>query len=471
MTLPAFPTLITTTGDTDWAKYLTWMEDDLSLDERVNNNMLLQGNSIRNVSFNEALTHLSLDTKPTAARRLLLFKDLPAMQQGAHHGQAMFILGYDLASTEFFLRLFERLPSTMYLIPECWEFGAEILRLSVGEVLEILRGGDSTELSTLKPSFWSEWNEDIGFKTVVVILFAQWILDFSIVLPLDAGVAGRVEESLLMWRESMLVEFEAGEGSVFDVVEEEHDEQSDAGMGSEIGQEVARSRTWLDSPPSEVNLEISTISSFCAQDEPSQAPPFIDTASHCRRATYDSDEEEGWAALEDWAARNKLEAPTMAVTTNTSVAGAAAELIPDENVPSSASSKADVPESHLEALDQESSVDAKRFSGSSTLCDGCEEDKEKLAFTNMMHKAMLGEGSVSAMLEVYLDYVTKSPEHDSDKKRKELFDFLLAHVEVRQGDSLSVRETLQRLKEMGLTEDGSAETAGVEMKATSDSGI
>jgi len=107
---PDFPDITKASGETDWGKYLAYMEDDMSFEERINNNMLLEGSSIREISANQSLTQLSLDLERDDGRMMLLFKDLPAMRQGKQVGQAMYILGYDLARPDFFLRLFEKLP-------------------------------------------------------------------------------------------------------------------------------------------------------------------------------------------------------------------------------------------------------------------------------------------------------------------------------------------------------------------------
>lgn len=170
MTLPPFPNLATRAGETDWAKYLIWMEDDMSFEERTNNNMLVAGNSIQEVSSEEVITHLSLHIGPTAKRRILLFKDLPAMRQGQHDGLAMYILGYDAAESVFFVRRFERLSSKIELLPQYWDCGKEVVWLSVGRVLQILRDVDYGDASTDHASVLPEWDEELGFKVVVVAM-------------------------------------------------------------------------------------------------------------------------------------------------------------------------------------------------------------------------------------------------------------------------------------------------------------
>lgn len=466
---PDFPDITKASGETDWGKYLAYMEDDMSFEERINNNMLLEGSSIREISANQSLTQLSLDLERDYGRMMLLFKDLPAMRQGKQVGQAMYILGYDLARPDFFLRLFEKLPSTISLLPQHWDFSIEILRLTVGDVLDMLEDNDVVNLSTLHQCILPWWDEELGFKVVILILFGQWILDFDRAFIWEEETK-MLRELLVKWRVLLSAGMDGQKEFAHDVEEEVEERQSHVEEGDTKGaQEVAAQDVSKESSLVSHSPEASHISSLVDDGIPQHAPPSLKVPRHRQKDTYDSDEEDEWAALEKWAASKKQESPLKAVNPEqvSETALVAPELSADDNIdPTNAFLTPERVKSPLEIFDLENPADAKRFSDLSTLCDGCEGNKEKLTFSNTLRNAMLSAGSIEAMTEVYLDFVRKNPEHDSERKRIELLEFLLGHVEEKDGGLLSVEKMLEELKDMGLTED-EAEAAEAERGGSS----
>lgn len=436
MALPPFPDLVTAAGKTDWAEYLLWMEDDMSLEERTNNNMLLVGNAIRDVSSEDVITHLSLDIVPIAKRRFLLFKDLPAMRQGQHDGLAMYILGYDVAETMLFVRRFERLSSKIELLPRYWDCGKEVVWLSVGRLLQILQEVDLGDASTSHASVLPEWDEELGFKVVVVTMFAQWVLDFGDGLRMMTEVAEIVQMLLSRWRDSLLTDSAGVMTSGRQLEGEKASRQPYEGV--DTTRVVSVSKT--------LSLETAQSSGVCDHETATQASPLTNDAACDRRDTYDSDEEEEWAALEDWAARNKSVKQTNTVNTEpdgraaTSYADFSPEKAPERN---DAFLTPERIQSPVHASDLVKLVDTKRISDSSTLYDGCEENKERLTFTCTVLDAMSNTRSTKAMLKVYSEFVKEHPEHDSEKKRWQLFEFLVAHVGEENGGPFAVTNTLE----------------------------
>lgn len=439
MSLPPFPDLVNTAGETDWAEYLLWMEDDMSLEERTNNNMLLVGNTIRDVSSKDVITHLSLDIVPIAKRRFLLFKDLPPMRQGQHDGLAMYILGYDAADTMLFVRRFERLSSKIELLPQYWGCGKEVVWLSVGRLLQILQEVDLGDASTSHASVLPEWDEELGFKVVVVAMFAQWVLDFGSGLRMMTEVAEMAQMLLSRWKDSLLTDSAGVMTSVRQFEGEKASHQPYEGVDTTEGEGVVSVRKSL-------RLKTAHSSAVCDHKTATQASPLTDNAARDRRDTYDSDEEEEWAALEDWAARNKPERQINTAETEPEgrAATSYADLSPDKaSEPNDAFLTPERIQSPLDASDLVKLVDTKRFSDSSTLYDGCEENKERLTFTCTVLDAMSNTGSTEAMLKVYSEFVKEHPEHDSEKKRWQLFEFLVAHVGEENGGPFSATNTLE----------------------------
>ncbi|KAI9880339.1 MAG: hypothetical protein M1830_003950 [Pleopsidium flavum] len=451
--VPDVPDITNGTGDADWSKYLAWMEDDMSFEERINNNMLLDGSLVQEVSSNQTFIYLGLDLQHHHGQMMLLFKDLPAMNQGKHIGQAMYILGYDLARPGFFLRFFEKLPSTIYVLPQHWNFGIETLRLTVGEVFHILQDNDCLDLSVFQQSILPEWDEELGFKLVVLIMFGQWILDFERALICDKETTEIMRRLLVKWRESLPAGLNEVKKSIHDIDDGVLETQFHEEKGNMKGaQEFAAVDLSMESPL----VQTSQLSSFSDDGSPRYAMSSIKVPRIRKRQTYDSDEEEEWAALEKWAASKKQESALKALnheqTSETALVAPALSL--DDNIdPTNAFVTRERAKSLVEVLDLGNPTDAKRFSDISTLCDACEGNKEKPTFANTLRSAMLSEGSIEAMMEVYLDFVKKHPEQDSERKRTELFKFLLGHVEEKDGGSVSVGKTLEDLKSMSVTEE------------------
>lgn len=445
MALPPFPSLVSTAGETDWAKYLLWMEDGMSFEERTNNNMLIVGNAIREVSFDDVITHLSLDIVSTTKRRILLFKDLPAMRQGQHDGLAMYILGYDAVERVLFVRRFERLSSKIELLPRYWNCGREAVWLSVGRLLQLLRDVKVGDACTSHASILPEWDEELGFKVVVVAMLAQWILDFSTGFWMMTEVAEIAQMFLSRWRDSLLTDSAGIMTSVHQFEERHASHQPYEGVDSTEGEEVV-------SVSKSLCLKTAHSSSVCDHKTATQTSPLIDDTARDRGDTYDSDEEEEWAALEDWAARNKPEKQIK--TINTEPEGRAAtwqaDFSPDKALkPKTPLLTPERVQPPLHASELVRVVDTKRFSDSSTLCDEYDENKEGLTFTNTVRNAMLSKGSIEAMLKVYSEFVKEHPEHDSEKKRSELFKFLVAHVGEKDGGTFSVTDISRVLKKIG----------------------
>lgn len=448
-------------GETDWAKYLLWMEDDMSLEERTNNNMFLTGDSIRDVSSDEVLQHLSSDATPTIQRSILLFKDLPAVRQGQHDGLAMYILGYDAADRLFFVRRFERLSSKIELLPRYWDCGKEKVCLSIEGVLQILRDVNLSAASTSHASVFPEWDEELGFKVVVLAMFAQWVLDFSGSFRMTEAVEEIAATLLWNWRYSLLTGTAGARACVHKFDEEEANERPSGGNERGEMQVVGKWSTPPDSPSSDGSSGSPQASAVDDTEKSDQvSSPIAITANDRRAKTYDSDEEEEWAALRQWAARSKLRNATQNVAAEPAAGLVAtrADNSPDSLLRLTSALMTPKREySPFDISDPAKPVDAKRFSDTSTLCDEGEESKETFAFANAIRHAMLKEGSIEAMLKVYLEFVKKHPEHDSKKKRADLFEFLVAHVGEEDGGSLSVIETLPVSEKMGLAEEKVAE--------------
>ncbi|KAI9873412.1 MAG: hypothetical protein M1830_000440 [Pleopsidium flavum] len=464
---PDFPDVTNESGGTDWAKYLAWMEDDMSFEERINNNMLLEGSVVQEVSSNQSLTQLSLDLEQDGAPTMLLFKDLPAMHQGKRIGKAMYILGYDLRCLSFFLRLFEELPSTISVLPQHWDLGVETLRLTVEDVLCVLQDNVGVDLRSLRQDLLHGWDEEHGFKIVVLILFGQWIVDFERAFMWEEETTEIIRGLLVKWRKLLSMGLVEVLESVHDVEEEEGDRQLQVEeVDTEGAQEAGALNVSMESPL----VQTPQVSTFSDEGSPQCAPRSIKVPRVRKRDTYDSDEEEEWAALEQWAACKKLELPVNGVKPEqiSETAPLTPEFSPDNDLDRTdaflAPERADSPAGVAEVKD---SANEKRYSDLSTLCDGCEGNKEKLTFANTLRNAMLNDGSIQAMTEVYLEFVQKNPAHDSESKRRQLFAFLLTHIEEKDGGSLSVQGSMEQLKEMGVAEE-EAETAGVKKKASSD---
>lgn len=277
-----------------------------------------------------------------------------------------------------------------------------------------------------------------------------------------AEVAEIAKILLSRWRDSLLTDFAGAMASVhqFEGFEEKKaSQQPDQEVSTTEGAEMR-------SVSESLCLKTARGSSVCAHETSVHASSPIDDASRDRRNIYDSDEEEEWAALENWAAHNKLEKQIK--TVNTEAGGRTATSQADlsshkaselnEPVPTPERVQSPLDESDLSRLGH-----MKRFSDSSTLCDVFEENKERSKFIKTVRNAILNEGSIVAMLEVYLKFVKEHPEHDSEKKRLEFLEFLVTHGGEKDGESYPVTDALQVLKKVSLAEEKEADREDVEI--------
>ena len=462
LALPAFPNVLNPASETDWAKYLLWIEDDMSCEERMNNNMLLTNNSIRELSSHGVIMHLSLDIKPSIKqrRRNLLFKDLPGMRREKHDGLAMYILGYDATDRLFFVRRFERLSSKIELLPRYWDCGSEMLALSVGRLLQMLRDSELRNASSDHSSVLPEWDEELGFKIVVVAMFAQWMLDFSSGFQMTEEVVEITNMLLSRWKDSLLSGSVGATSHLSNANAGKGDEGTSGNHSGGGAQVVKELKTPAESPLCDDCSKSSQTSDLGDDKRAGHASSPVATAPHYERGTtYDSDEEEEWAGLQEWATRSKLRQSTEAVTTE-AVAGPATlreELKPESRLrPTSPLITPEGGEPLSDSSDPASSIDVRRFSDSSTLFDEGGKYKASLTFTEAMRNAMLKECSIEAMLKVYSEFVKEHVEHNVERKRFDLFEFLVAHVEENDSSSLFVKNTRQEPKERDLAEEPQA---------------
>lgn len=454
--LQDFQRMVDASGQTDYWRYLLRVENNMSREERANNNMLLQGDRVLALSCERSLVHLHLERQIRDETAILLFKDLPVMRQGRQLDREMYILGYDLARPGFILRAFERLPPTMALMPDFWDSGIEVIRMTGREVVTVLEGGVDSGAVTLQEALLPRWKDELGMKVVVLVLFGQWILDFKKAFMWERSME-RLEELVLKWRDFLSESWSEETGHKHDLAKVE-DEQPllEEEIDTRGAQEVKVLDVVMDSPVLTQSPAAAILACGPDHGSPSTMPPSIKVPRLRKRIVYDSDEEEEWAALQEWAARQKPEPHNEVASTDLTAEelSSGLELSHNDTVdPTDAFLAPEPVESPMEVFDIEKPVDAKRFSDLSTLCDGCEGNNAKLTFANTLSNAMLNEGSIEAMTNAYLDFARRNPEHDSEAKRDALFKFLLSHVDETVGGLLSVERTMKQLQEMGVKEE------------------
>ncbi|KAI9873411.1 MAG: hypothetical protein M1830_000439 [Pleopsidium flavum] len=400
-------------GQTDYRKYLLRIENEMSYQERVSDNVLLDGDCVLELSHERSLVHLHSDRRGKEKESVLLFKDLPIMQQGSQIGQAMYMLGYDLSS------------------------GVEVLRLTTQEVTDVLERKIDEKGFIMQQTMLPEWHDELDMKIVVLILIGQWLHDFNEVFQL-----GEVGANAFNISETE----EIAEFALERTAERERDPVNNhnegiqeviakcaintvAGKESKGDIEIHKSSSkesevLVGRSEYHVNAE-GTIEATSDHGSADYAAFSIKIPRVRKIDTYDGEEEEEWATLVAW--REQQTSPTKLAVTGTEPVSAqkSSKLSPENGMDPTQAFSTSERVQWPEFLDEDENVDQKRFSNTSTLCEDCEAAQGEVISANTARNAQLQEGSLNTIVDAYLKNVAKYPENDSVQKRKALLKFLL----------------------------------------------
>ena len=170
----------------DYQQYLWRIEGGLTSETRRNNTMIMEERTVKQVSFDYYRQSNPFRDVPETERFIIIHRlPLPSPDQ-RFYGDA-YLLGCDASSKLLFARRFVHgCPNDHTELPLVWENGMEVFRISVDHLLLILTnslvGDDVIRLPRLVGSQYClvvgymEW---LGMEVIILIRFAQWVLDFA----------------------------------------------------------------------------------------------------------------------------------------------------------------------------------------------------------------------------------------------------------------------------------------------------
>ncbi|KAI9750455.1 MAG: hypothetical protein M1835_001387 [Candelina submexicana] len=96
---------------------------------------------------------------------------------------------------------------------------------------------------------------------------------------------------------------------------------------------------------------------------------------------------------------------------------------------------------------------AASHSSSTELCEDCSRNVDSLLAANTLRNAQLTESSVDAMLQSYKKHMTIYPELDAEENRRNIYEYLMAHINEEDGGTLNWERYLEELKHKGVVEE------------------
>ena len=441
-TLPNLTQHSRPTLKTDWSAYLSWIENDLSYRERTEDNVLLINGFAHVIATDTAaacISHAHFDGQAQCA--VLLFYDLPVAKAGAVVGSEVHVLGYDLLEGEFVVVWFEECPRGLGELAVGWrEKWLEMCRFKFQDIVRVL---DDPKLAEDVSPAWeeefgsevfSEWKEELGLKVCALLLITQFVLDFRGAFDLELYKVWYLQALLTAWRRKVgRWSFAAKKAAALDLSDPGMSSGSSASLVDESFGEPEGSPgsvTFSFGNPGSKKELLASLESYTMT--PSRGNTYKRRPEQC---IYDEEDEEGWGALQNWAASQQDSAvelagskpakgPPTSVYESSRYATSSDEAIsptttfttPPENVPLR------IP---LLQLDDRCPSDATENSECSNL--------------DTFYKISLERSSVIAMADALKELVEKRPALDSAKNQKKLKELLAELVHEAEANPLEVQ--------------------------------
>ncbi|KAA6411176.1 MAG: hypothetical protein FRX48_05488 [Lasallia pustulata] len=453
MCQPSLPNLALPCGPTsktDWSAYLAWVENNLSYRERTEDNVLLINDMVKVLSASAAASYINFPHLAGPAEwAVLLFYDLPVTKAGAVVGSEVYVLGYDLLEEKFIVVRFEECPVGLRELAVGWrEKGSEMCRRSFQEIDRVL---DDPKLADKVSPNWErefgsrvlpEWKEELGLKICALLFITQFVLDYQGTFNLDLHEVWHLQALLTAWRRKI------GRGW-FATKKTTALDLSDPGMSS--GSSASPVDGSFDGPegsPGSVTFSFGNPNSKKEKKEllaslESYKITLSRGNTYKRRpeqCIYDEEDEEGWGALEAWAASQQGSAVKLAGSNSGKIPfGSNFESIryatsSDEGISPTttfANPPEDVPSLvPLLELNHHGSSDATADDGRTNLNTPCQTHLEG--------------SSVVAIASALKELVEKRPGLDSAKNKKKLRELLAELVNEAEAIPLEVqREVIE----------------------------
>lgn len=507
MCRPALPNLAQSSGPatkTDWTAYLAWVLNDLSYRERTEDNVLIVNDVANVVSTNTVATCLN---RPhfvgPLERASLLFYDLPVVEAGAVVGSEVHVLACDLLNKEFIVVWFEECPLGLAELAAGWkEKGTEMCRCNFQEIDHFL---DDPKLADETSPAWEkelasralpEWTAELGLKVCVLLIITQFILDFQGPFDLDIHHVWHLQALLTAWRRKVdRWWLAAKQAAALDLSDPGISSGSSAPPADESfeGPEGSPgSITFSFGNPSSRKELIASLESFTMT--PSRGNTYKSRPEQC---VYDEEDEEGWEALQNWAAGHQdsavepagskaaekkeliasLEAFTMTPSRGNTYKRRPEQCIYDEEdeegwgalqiwaagqqdpaVEPSGSKPAEVPSwptSESTTYATSSNEDASPTTSPTApsdyvpqhvpllqlndLCPLDSKENSECIVLNVQHETSFEGGSIIAMANTLKELVEKQPSLNSVKNQKRLREFLTQLVNEAEANPLEVQ--------------------------------
>lgn len=281
--------------------------------------MLLVNGTANVISTNAAVMYLNLPHLVGQAEcAALLFYDMPVVKAGAVVGSEVYILAYDLLKEKFFVVWFKECPLDLGELAAGWkEKGTEMCRGGFEDVVRVL---DDRKLAEDVSPSWKEdfgsralpeWNEELGLKVCALLLITQFVLDFQGPFDLQPYKVWHLQALLTSWRRKVARWwFSAKQTAALDLPDPGLSSGSDPSPvdASFNGPEGSPgSSTFSFGNPGSRKELISSLKSFTMT--PSRGNTYKRRPEQCR---YDEEDEEGWGALQNWAASQQTSAVEIA---------------------------------------------------------------------------------------------------------------------------------------------------------------
>lgn len=415
------------TVETDWSVYFAWVGNDLSYRERTENNVLLFKGTANVISTDAAVTYLKSPHRVGHVEcAALLFYDMPVVKAGSVVGSEVYILAYDLLKEKFFVVWFKECPLNLGELAAGWkEKGTEMCRCDFQEVVRLL---DDRKLAEDVSPSWKEdfgpralpeWDEELGLKVCALLFITQFVLDFQGPFDLQPYRVWHLQALLTSWRRRVARWwFSTKQTTAPDLPDPGLSSGSDpspvdAGFNGREGS--PDSSTYSFGNPYARRELIASLKSFTLTS--SRGNTYKKRPEQC---IYDEEDEEGWGALQNWAATQQTTAVGIAqseATTHPSPQGSKfTGYVPssDEGVsPNTMFAKPyeNMPSNVLPLqLDKGRSPDA--------------EENNDCTAVNTIGKTSLEGNSVIAMADALKKLLAERPSLDSAENQKKMKEFL-----------------------------------------------
>lgn len=197
-------------GSMDYCEYLRWAESGRQ-ETGVANMMLFNGQATMLITFEDYISD-TIESAAYGEEPLLIFQILPVSEDNVSFSGARYCLGLNTSTSCFFARWFDAsaISDNDEISAELWSLGRDIYSFSDDDMIKLLVNSTSNDprnvvvprLSKTKFCRFPECEEDLGSGMTILLLCAQWWLDFSAALPENDEECTRMLSSVVQqWRD------------------------------------------------------------------------------------------------------------------------------------------------------------------------------------------------------------------------------------------------------------------------------